>query len=70
MTAKSKSRRSYSRRPHSSTEMEEKIRLRAYELYEQRGKVDGYALEDWLQAEGGIVRKEAQRRSATRRKPR
>ncbi len=23
----------------------------AYELYEQRGRVDGYALEDWLHAE-------------------
>jgi len=27
------------------------IRLRAYELFEERGKVDGYDLDDWLQAE-------------------
>ena len=31
-------------------ELEEQIRRRAYELYEQRGRVDGYALDDWLQA--------------------
>jgi hypothetical protein len=32
-------------------ELEERIRVRAYEFYEQRGKRDGYALDDWLQAE-------------------
>jgi Protein of unknown function (DUF2934) len=31
--------------------LEDEIRRRAYELYEQRGRVDGYALEDWLQQE-------------------
>jgi len=30
------------------------IRLRAYELYEQRGRVDGLALDDWLKAEAKI----------------
>jgi hypothetical protein len=30
---------------------EENVRARAYELYEVRGRVDGYAEEDWLQAE-------------------
>jgi len=30
--------------------------MRAYELYEQRGRQDGYALEDWLQAEREIRR--------------
>ncbi len=30
---------------------EERIRQKAYELYQRRGKRDGYALEDWLQAE-------------------
>jgi hypothetical protein len=30
---------------------EELIRRKAYELYERRGKTDGYAVEDWLQAE-------------------
>lgn len=27
------------------------VALKAYELYEQRGRIDGYALEDWLKAE-------------------
>jgi hypothetical protein len=35
----------------SFDELEERIRVRAYELYEKRGKRDGHALDDWLQAE-------------------
>ena len=31
--------------------VEQKIRLRAYAIYEQRGRTDGHALEHWLQAE-------------------
>ena len=27
------------------------IEQTAYQLYEERGKIDGYALEDWLRAE-------------------
>jgi hypothetical protein len=34
-----------------SADFEELIRRRAYELYELRGRVDGFAQEDWLQAE-------------------
>ena len=30
---------------------EELIRQRAYEIYEERGKEDGHALEHWLEAE-------------------
>ncbi len=33
---------------------EELIRSKAYELYERRGKTDGHAIEDWLQAERQI----------------
>jgi hypothetical protein len=36
-------------------EQDERIRRRAYELYEQRGKLDGHALDDWLQAEAEIA---------------
>jgi len=36
-------------------ELQERIRRRAHELYEQRGKVDGFALEDWRQAEAEIL---------------
>jgi hypothetical protein len=34
-----------------TTHEEENVRARAYELYEVRGKTDGHAEEDWLQAE-------------------
>ncbi len=30
---------------------EDRIRQRAYDLYEQRGRVDGHAFDDWFQAE-------------------
>jgi len=29
---------------------EARIRRRAYDLYEERGREDGYAMEDWLRA--------------------
>ncbi len=35
--------------------LEEQISRRAYELYEQRGKADGRADEDWLRAEREIL---------------
>jgi Protein of unknown function (DUF2934) len=31
------------------------IRRRAYELYEQRGRKDGHAMEDWLRAESEVL---------------
>jgi Protein of unknown function (DUF2934) len=34
--------------------LEDRIRVRAYELYEQRGKTPGHAVEDWLQAEAEL----------------
>ena len=36
---------------YTQAELETLIRRRAYELYEQRGFVDGHDLDDWLQAE-------------------
>ena len=38
----------------SHSELESIIRRRAYELYEQRGFVDGNELDDWLEAEEEI----------------
>jgi hypothetical protein len=35
--------------------VQRRIALRAYELYLQRGGVDGHAGEDWLQAEREIL---------------
>ena len=40
-----------------SLETEERIRRRSYELYLERGGVDGFALEDWLRAEAEILGK-------------
>ena len=37
--------------------VEHEIRLRAYEIYENRGKTEGHALEDWLQAEADVQRR-------------
>ena len=39
-------------------DLQARIATRAYELYRQRGSQDGYALEDWLQAEREIRRAE------------
>ena len=33
----------------------DQIRCRAYELYEQRGREDGYDIEDWLHAESEVI---------------
>ena len=35
--------------------LEESIRLRAYELYLERGRTDGSAEEDWLRAENEVL---------------
>lgn len=37
--------------------LEEKIRLRAYELYELRSREDGHDLDDWLRAEKEFMEK-------------
>lgn len=34
---------------------EEMIRMRAYQLYEQRGRANGYALEDWIAAKAEMI---------------
>jgi hypothetical protein len=36
-------------------DLQEQVRRRAYELYEERGKVDGFEVEDWLQAEAEFL---------------
>jgi hypothetical protein len=41
--------------------LREEIRHRAHELYEQRGRVDGYAWDDWFQAEAEILGRQKQR---------
>ncbi len=43
--------------PNDPSELEIKIRERAYELYEARGREDGHDLQDWLRAEEEITEK-------------
>ena len=35
-------------------ELQDQIRARAYQLYEERGRDDGHDLDDWLQAEAEL----------------
>ena len=47
-----------SKRQALMTELvERKIRLRAEQLYEQRGEAEGSALSDWVRAESEVVGK-------------
>ena len=39
----------------ATNEIQEQIRHRAYELYEQRGGVEGRELDNWLQAEAEVT---------------
>ena len=39
--------------------IEDRIRIRAYELYLERGQQDGAALEDWTRAEAEILGQES-----------
>lgn len=41
--------------PDSFERLNELIRMRAYELYERRGRGDGLEAQDWLQAEEEIM---------------
>lgn len=45
-------------------EVEEQIRQRAYQLYEERGRLDGNEMEDWLLAEEEVLGSE-QAKAAT-----
>lgn len=47
---------------------EELIRQRAYQLYEQRGCKEGYAVDDWLKAEEEINGKKVSEPAAVSRK--
>ncbi len=38
------------------TDVQEQIRIRAYQLFEQRGRKDGHDLDDWLKAEAEVIR--------------
>lgn len=57
-----KSPRAATREP-DELELERQISVRAYELYEARGREDGHEQEDWLRAEEEIKGRKA--RTAT-----
>jgi hypothetical protein len=42
-------------RTMAAADLQEEIRRRAYELYEERGRGDGHDIEDWLRAEAEIT---------------
>jgi hypothetical protein len=37
-------------------DLEDEIRFRAYAFYEERGRKDGYDLDDWLRAETELIK--------------
>jgi DUF2934 family protein len=41
---------------------EERIRKRAYQLHEQRGRANGFALDDWLQAQSEVLGRQKKRK--------
>jgi hypothetical protein len=57
--AKSGLRRGWENKPTAGLENE--IRCRAYELYEQRGREQGHDFEDWLRAEKEVTHKMSRR---------
>jgi len=67
MTSKPKSRETRARKIVQSSDIEERICRRAYELYGQRGGVDGFALDDWLQEESEVLGAGKQRKAKAAR---
>jgi hypothetical protein len=49
---------------HYSLSLEEEIRRRAYEIYEERGRRDGMHHEDWIRAEAEVRDRRSTQRSA------
>lgn len=46
------------------SQQQEAIRLRAFEIYQQRGMGDGLDVEDWLQAEAELLEPSDRKRAA------
>ncbi|HEX3092480.1 MAG TPA: DUF2934 domain-containing protein [Candidatus Angelobacter sp.] len=51
-------------RNQADARIEEEIRIRAYELFEQRGRQEGYHDEDWARAEAEVLAKYRRDKSA------
>jgi hypothetical protein len=48
----------------SGQELQERIRARAYELFEQRGRHEGFDQEDWARAEAEVLAEFEREKSA------
>lgn len=44
-------------KPSGDQRIKEEIRIRAYELFEQRGRLEGFHDEDWARAEAEVLAK-------------
>ena len=51
-------------KPKGDQRIEEEIRIRAYELFEQRGRLEGFHKEDWARAEAEVLAKYRRDKSA------
>ena len=51
-------------KPTADQRIEEEIRIRAYELFEQRGRLEGFHDEDWARAEAEVLAKYRRDKSA------
>jgi|SRR5690242_15623183 hypothetical protein len=56
--------RNNDQRNQADVRIEEEIRNRAYELFEQRGRQEGFHDEDWAQAEAEVLAKYRRDKSA------
>jgi hypothetical protein len=59
-TKKAKAKNKFADKEQLAGELEEQIRRRAYDLYQQRGSEDGHDTDDWLQAEAELAREKSQ----------
>ena len=69
MEAPAKTAKKKARTGASDGEFEEKVRRRAYELYEQRGREHGRDVEDWLEAEAELSAMKTETARKSRKTP-
>jgi hypothetical protein len=56
--------RNHDPRNQADARIEEEIRIRAYELFEQRGRQEGFQEEDWARAEAEVLARYRRDKSA------
>jgi hypothetical protein len=45
-------------------DLQEEVRRRAYQIYEERGMLNGFELEDWLEAEAEVLDRQRMQKAA------